>query len=129
MKPTLNMGDLIITGPSNGPFGAKITSGTIVTYETGQSLVSHRVVSINNNVLVTKGDAVKVTDSQQVEMSQVKGVYILKIPKLGYLSAFIRTKLGWFVLIILPAAVLLGLIIKEIIKEALSQTLADSRRR
>jgi hypothetical protein len=48
----------------------------------------------------------------------VKGCYITHIPYVGRLGAFIRTKTGWFITIILPALFLLVLIIKEIIKEA-----------
>jgi signal peptidase I len=122
MKPAINMGDIIITCPVGGLFGHAIKPGEIVTYKTGQSLVSHRVFSFDGNTLTTKGDAVQKPDPQPVTISQVQGLYIFKIPKLGYISAFIHTKIGWFLLIILPASVFVGFIIKEIIKEALFVT-------
>ena len=122
MVPTINMGDMIITGPVGGLFGRAIRPGEIVTYQTGKSLVSHRVVSLDNNTLVTKGDAVEKPDPQPVSTSQVVGLYLFKIPKVGYVSAFMHTKRGWFLLVILPAIILEGFIIKEIIKEALLVT-------
>ena len=32
MKPAVNMGDLIITGPVGGPINGEIQPGTIITY-------------------------------------------------------------------------------------------------
>lgn len=119
MKPTINMGDIILTGPSAGFFNREIKPGVIVTYQKGESLVTHRVMSSNNDTLITKGDAVEDPDLQPVSTSQVRGIYLMKIPKAGYLAAFIHTKLGWFLSIILPAIILVAFIIKDIIKEAL----------
>jgi signal peptidase I len=129
MKPTINMGDMIITGPLGGPFGREIKPGAIMSYQTGKTLVTHRVLSFDGNMLVFKGDAVEDPDPQPVAMSQVKGLYLFKIPALGFASAFIHTKLGWFLVIILPAAILVAWIIKEIIKEALSNAPSEARRR
>jgi signal peptidase len=129
MKPTINMGDMIVTGPLDGPFGGEIEPGAIVSYQTGKDLITHRVFSFDGKTLVTKGDAVEKPDPQPVGTSQIRGLYLFKIPKLGYLSAFIHTKLGWLLLIILPATVLEAFIIKEIIKEALSGPKVEARRR
>ncbi len=114
MKPAINMGDMVITGPSGG----EVEPGTIVTYQQGSELVTHRVLSVDGDTLVTKGDAVEDPDPWQVTLSDVKGVYLFKIPYIGYLVNFISTKLGWFLVIILPAAALVALIIRDIIKEA-----------
>jgi len=119
MKPTINMGDLIITGPPGGLFGHKIEPGTIISFKKGKELVTHRILSIDDNSIVTKGDAVDHQDTGSTPISEVKGVYLFKIPKLGYLANFIHSRLGWLITIILPAIVLEFLIIKEIVKEAL----------
>jgi signal peptidase len=129
MEPTINMGDMIVSGPLGGPFSHGIKPGAIVSYLTGKNLVTHRVLSFDGQMLVTKGDAVEDPDPQPVGTSQVMGLYLFKIPKLGYLSAFIHTRTGWFLLIILPAAVLEAFIIKEIIKEALAGPKVEPRRR
>ena len=119
MKPAINIGDMIITGPMNGPFDGEVKPGAIVTYEHGKGLVTHRVLSVDGSNLVTKGDATEEPDSWEVTMSDVKGVYLFKIPYVGYALNFIRSKLGWFVVIILPATLLVALLVKEIVKEAL----------
>jgi len=118
MRPAINMGDMIITGPLNGPLNAGIKSGTIVTYQHGKELVTHRVLSISDDTLVTKGDAAEDPDPWSVTLSSVKGTYLFKIPYIGYVPNFVRTKLGWFLVIIVPAALLVSLLVKDIVKEA-----------
>ncbi|MFC1987569.1 signal peptidase I [Chloroflexota bacterium] len=117
MKPTINMGDMIITGPPNG----ELKPATIVTYELGKALVTHRALSIDADILVTKGDALEDPDPRPVTISQVVGVYLFKIPNIGYLSNFMRTKTGWFGIVILPAMILVGFIVKDVVKEALRE--------
>jgi len=121
MTPALNMGDLIITGPVNGPINGEVEPGTIITYEHSKELVTHRVESIDGEALVTKGDAVEDPDPWSVEMSSVRGVYLFKIPYVGYVTSFVQTKLGWFLSIIIPAALLVGWLAKDIVKEAFSR--------
>jgi signal peptidase I len=113
MVPAIKLGDLIITGPITG----RIKPGTVVTYKRGETLVTHRVISIKDGKLVTKGDAVEDPDAAPVALSQVQGVYLFKIPSLGYLANFMHTKLGWFLVVILPSILLLCLIFYEIAKE------------
>ncbi|MBA7649904.1 Signal peptidase I W [subsurface metagenome] len=120
MKPALNMGDLIITGPLNGPINGEIKPGTIVTYEYSKELITHRVQSIDGKTLVTKGDAVEDTDSWSVTLSDVRGVYWFRVPYVGYVTSFVQTKLGWFLAIIIPGALLVGWLAKDIVKAALS---------
>ncbi len=115
MKPAINMGDLIVTGPSNG----EINPGTIVTYQRAIGLVTHRVLSVDGETLVTKGDAVEDPDPWSVSLSDVGGVYLFKIPYVGYVTYFVQTKFGWFLAIIVPAALLVAWLVKDILKEAL----------
>ena len=120
MKPAINMGDLIITGPLNGPINGEIKPGTIVTYEYSKELITHRVQSIDGKTLVTKGDAVEDTDSWSVTLSDVRGAYLFRIPYVGYVTSFVQTKLGWFLAIIIPGALLVCWLAKDIVKAALS---------
>ena len=120
MKPAINMGDMIVTGSVDGVLGAGFESGTIITYELGEHIVTHRVLAIDGDTLVTKGDAMEVPDPRPVSMSQVSGIYLFKVPYVGYLSSFMRTRLGWLLVVIIPGMVLVALLIKDIVKEALS---------
>ena len=120
MKPAINMGDLIITGPLDGPINGEVTPGTIVTYEYKKENITHRVQSIDGKTLVTKGDATEDPDPWSVVLSDVRGIYLFKISHVGYLTSFVQSKLGWFLMIIIPGALLVGWLAKDIVKEALS---------
>lgn len=116
MRPTINMGDLVITGPVSA---AGVNPGDVVTYELGTNLVTHRVLSLEGVALITKGDDNEDPDPRPVQLSQVRGVYLFRIPFAGYLAGFVQSRTGWFLAIILPAMALVGLIAKDIVKEAL----------
>ena len=115
MKPVFAAGDLIITKP----LGSEITVGSIITFQRGTELVTHRVVALTENGLITKGDANEDADPGTVSLSQVTGSYFLKLPYVGYVSAFIQTRTGWLLAVLVPAVLLLGWIIKDILREAL----------
>ena len=120
MKPAVNMGDLVVTGPVNGPIKGEVKPGTIVTYQHKKDTITHRVESINGTTLVTKGDAAEEADPWKVEMDNVRGVVLFKVPYMGYATSFIQTRFGWFIAIIVPAALLVLWLAKDIVKEALS---------
>ena len=120
MRPAINMGDLIITSPLDGPINGEVTPGTIVTYEYKKENITHRVQSIDGKTLVTKGDATEGPDPWSVTLSDVRGIYLFKVPYVGYLTSFIQTKLGWFLTIIIPGALLVFWLAKDIVKEAFS---------
>lgn len=85
MKPALNWWDLAIFGLPGGPLNGDVKSGTIVTLQTGSEIVVHRVVSVQGTMLTTKGDAVENPDRWQLTLSEVKGVYLFKIPRVFYI--------------------------------------------
>ena len=125
MKPSLNLGDLVVTGPVKGLLSPEIKSGTIITYKQGKDMVTHRVLSIKGNTLITKGDANEDPDPAPVQMSDIVGIYLFKIPFIGFLVNFTHTKLGWFLIILVPTFILLSLLIKDILKEAF---ISDSKK-
>ena len=115
MEPAIAVGDMVLAGPV-GTGGIK--PGVIISYELGKNLITHRVLSIDGNTLITKGDANKEPDSTPVRLSQVQSRYIFRIPFAGYVAGFLRTRPGWLLSIVLPSIVLVGFIVKDIIKEA-----------
>jgi signal peptidase len=121
MVPYLNVGDMIVTGPMNGPVNGEIETGTVVTYEYQGELITHRVKEIEGAHLTTQGDAVEDPDPWDVTLSDVRGVFLFKIPSIGYVTSFIQTKTGWFLTIIIPGALLTLWLVKDIVKEAFSE--------
>jgi len=114
MKPTLSINDVVIIGPAEG----KIKPGTIISYKVGDEFVIHRVVSAQDGLIQTKGDANEDPDAEPVPISNVQGVFLCKIPYLGFLSAFVRTPLGWGVLVILPAVLLAGYFMRDMFRRS-----------
>jgi signal peptidase len=117
MKPAINMGDMVITGPLGGPLNGEVKTGSIVTYQRGGELITHRVLSVDGDALLTKGDAVEDPDPWPVTLSDVESVYMFKIPYIGYIANFVGTRFGWFIVIILPATALVALLVRDIFKE------------
>lgn len=111
MAPTLLAGDAVLTR-------AGVTSlqeGDIVTFRRQGELVTHRVVEVQAGQLVTRGDANNAPDPWPVAISDVEGVYVLRLPFLGYLVWFARQPLGWVSLVILPAAVLVASEVRNLV--------------
>ncbi len=77
MEPTLQIGDLIIIDTKIKNY----KKGDIVTfYDSEGSFVTHRIVSIKNKKMVTKGDNNNAKDDP-TNTNKIVGKYVLKIPK------------------------------------------------
>ncbi len=121
MEPNLRVYDVTVSKRINSP--DDIVIGDVITFNSsdfkqGQNVVvTHRVVEIikdaNNNYLyTTKGDNNFVKDPTPVHYSSIIGKVTTKIPQLGRVQFFVASKLGWLLIVILPA---LFIIIKEIL--------------
>lgn len=99
MAPTLRAGDVLWIRPISGP----ITPDRIISYNEQGKLITHRVVAIEGDALITKGDNNQEVDPWRVSTADVIGSPVLRVPYLGYLIVLLRKPVGWLVLIILPA--------------------------
>jgi signal peptidase I len=113
MVPAIGVGNLVFTGP---PGTVKI--GQIVTFQVEGEIVTHRIVSIEGDQIVTQGDANKSPDPRSISAADIRGTYLFQIPGIGNLTDFATTKKGWFILVIIPSIILVLLLVKEILKEA-----------
>jgi signal peptidase I len=119
MQPVFGAGDMVVIVPP-GFLGHRVLPGEIVSYKLSGNTITHRVVKVDGASITTKGDANDEADGAPVALSQVVGVYLMEIPHIGYFTAFIRTRPGWFLSIVLPALVLVGWLVIDIIREALN---------
>lgn len=125
MEPMINTGDAVVIGPVDGPFGGGLREGSVVTYRRGAELVTHRVLSLDGDALVTKGDAVEDPDPWTVTRQDIRGVYLFRVPYIGYASNFIRTQVGRYVAILVPGVILVALLFREARKRKKAQAQHD----
>lgn len=104
MEPALSVNDLIVTQAQTD-----YAPGDIVSFASGSTLVTHRIVQENPDGFVTQGDANNATDIQPVAPEQIVGKVVLSIPAVGIVLGYLQTPLGltclvlWgFLLIELP---------------------------
>jgi len=104
MEPVLMPGDAIVLQPVE----RMPDVGDIITYEQQGKLITHRVVGVQDaTTITTKGDANENADPWKVHFADIRGKMALRIPYLGYFFAFVRQPGGWFLLVILPVALIL----------------------
>lgn len=113
MKPGISAGDVIFTGPAS-----QVKPGDIITFKKDTMIVTHRVVSVENGLISTKGDANEEADPGKIAITAVQGSYMFKVPGIGYITNFTNTKKGWFFMVIVPTIILVLFLVKDILKEA-----------
>ncbi len=121
MKPNINPGDIVINGPVGGALTGSLNVGKVITFKSTdyKTVVTHRIVAIDNGMITTKGDANPHADVDPVPVSAVIGIYMFKIPAIGYINGFVSTRSGWFIVIIIPSILLVLFLVKDIIRESL----------
>lgn len=93
MTPTLRPGDAVLDRP--GPNA--VSPGEIVTFTVHSgpdSVVTHRVNSIDGVTIKTKGDANRTPDPWTLQLSQVVGSKLLTLPYAGYLLVYLQHPQG-----------------------------------
>ncbi len=113
MAPTFRAGDVIWVSPLIAP----ISTGQIISFNYQGKLITHRVIAVSGDTLVTKGDNNQTADPWQVKLSDVVGEPVFRIPYLGYLIFFLRQPLGWLICVIIPAVWIIVDEIKKIVTE------------
>ena len=98
--------------------GDIITFGEISKTKTP---TTHRIKDIKivdgNPVYITKGDANNSEDNAEVLVTSVKGKVLFSVPYLGYVLNFMRQPIGFALVIIVPATLIIWEEIKKIIGE------------
>jgi len=85
MRPTYQPGDLAVIYE---PQELVVEPGDVILFTSSVGPTIHRVVSIENAVITTKGDANEQIDDEKI--SQVDGKVLFMIPKVGYGIEFIK---------------------------------------
>ena len=119
MEPAIRMGSLVIVKPCDDyEIGDVITFGKITKTETP---TTHRIHDIKVNegkiLYITKGDANEDPDGKEVPEREVFGKVLFSIPYFGYAVDFAKKPLGFALIIIIPAVVIIFDEVKKIYAE------------
>ena len=94
MEPAIAVDDLIVVKAAEN-----YEAGDVVVYQTGYLLVVHRIVEIDENSVITRGDANNVND-EPVEPVRIKGKVIACIPHVGTAVRMLKTPAATIALIV-----------------------------
>ena len=116
MSPDLKTGGMAVTQPVES---TDIEVGDIITYGSpiDGEVVTHRVVEIREHsppFFRTKGDANEDHDSYLVPPENVVGKVCFHIPLLGYVAQFIKTPLGFILMLFVPGFIIIVMEVRNI---------------
>ncbi len=91
---------------------AQLSEGDIVTFHSGDSYVTHRIVAVNTEggrpvSVITKGDANNVNDGA-IPLSNIVGKCVGSVGGLGSFSMFLQTPGGILVFVGIPVLAFIG---------------------
>lgn len=93
MAPEILVDDLIIIKFQKENYEI----GDIITFESGQSFVTHRIVGVNEEGYVTKGDANNVADTSPVIKEKIIGRVTYNISGIGKFTTWLQSPLGMII--------------------------------
>lgn len=112
MERAIHTGSVVIVADREP---LELIEGDIITFISNDPLyfgkiVTHRIVDIadyrDSVMFITKGDANEDNDGAAALPANVIGEVVFHIPLLGYLLNFLKTKLGFFLVCLLPCMVI-----------------------
>lgn len=89
MEPAIPVGSIVITKEQSS-----YEMEDIISFQEEGAIITHRIISIDRERYITKGDANNVADTEEVQQKQILGKVILTIPLLGYLVMWLMSPFG-----------------------------------
>ena len=108
MSGAIEVNDMVITQARDSYF-----PGDIISFDTGSSIVTHRILEVTEEGFVTKGDANNTEDRNLVTEDNLVGIYKGRIPKVGDFAIFLQTPMGMLLFIGVPV---LGFTVYDMIR-------------
>lgn len=119
MEPEIKTGSIVFSTLQN----QEINKGDIIVFtspDNQEITVIHRVMDIEGSEYTTKGDNNDSEDDWTVYKEDIKGEVIFKVPYIGYLIQYMKTPIGFAVVLGIPALILILSLIKKI-KEGINE--------
>lgn len=119
MAPAIKAGSVVVVKPvQDYKIGDVITFGPI---SKTKAPTSHRIYDIKvvdgQPVYITKGDVNNAPDQREIKGSDILGKVLFSVPYVGYAVDFAKKPLGFALIIIVPAAIIIFDEIKKIFGE------------
>jgi len=119
MTPAIKMGSIVMVKPADDyKIGDVITFGPMTKTK---APTSHRIYDIKvvdgQPVYITKGDANNAPDQREITKREIIGKVLFDVPYLGFAVEFAKKPLGFALIIIVPAGIIVYDEIKNIIRE------------
>ena len=89
MEPAIPVGSIVITKEQSS-----YEMEDIISFQEEGAIITHRIITIDRERYITKGDANNVADTEEVQQKQILGKVILTIPLLGYLVMWLMSPFG-----------------------------------
>jgi len=112
MEPAMKVGCLAVVQPVDPQ---DVSIGDIIAYvppPDNSVQTTHRVIGVvqdqNSLVFQTKGDANEEPDTYTVPAENVRGMVWFSVPYAGYFMDYIRTPLGFGLVVGIPAGLIIG---------------------
>lgn len=125
MEPTIPVGSLVLVQKD-----VVYKPGDIVSFSPGaatgaltpKDTTTHRIhdvatMSATSISFITKGDANNAPDTNPVSNDRIIGKVVLSLPYIGFAIAFARSQIGFVLLIIIPATLIIYSEFQVIIRE------------
>ena len=93
MEPELSVDDLLIVAAKDS-----YEVGDVVVFQTQRTAVVHRIIAINGEEIITRGDA-NTADDEPITLANIKGRVVCAIPFVGYVVHLIKTPIGTLLLL------------------------------
>lgn len=106
MEPEIYTGSLVFVDTKYDYESLEI--GNVIAFEPAKgTLVTHRIIDIENGLIETKGDNNDVSDGFSTSEENYRGLTKFAIPKIGYFFAWIQTKRGIILSVTIGIALLI----------------------
>lgn len=112
MEPTISTGSVVFTTQQD-----TYEIGDIVAFESPTNsdiTVIHRISDIQNNEYITKGDNNDSADNWSISKENIKGKMIWEIPFLGNVIEWMKTPIGFAILLGIPSLLIAIIQIRKI---------------
>lgn len=108
MEPEIKTGSIVIVKPAS-----EYKIGDVITFNEskGKAPITHRIYDIkivdSEPLYITKGDANDTPDQIEIKKKDIVGKVLISVPFVGYAVDFARKPMGFALIIIIPAAVII----------------------